>query len=76
MATKTCKQSRISTRTGRIVTRYLPHVLPDGATGGYARCSECGTDHYVGEPTVPAGLASFVAPIDTWKAHGYRVRAL
>lgn len=45
--TNTCKQKTVG-RNGSMVSRYLPHVTSGPDPTGYARCSECGQDVYVG----------------------------
>jgi hypothetical protein len=45
----TCRQTRLSRRTGLPVSRYLPHVVPDSSDDGYAHCEECGRTVYVGQ---------------------------
>jgi hypothetical protein len=52
---KTCKQTVTDIRTGRTVTRSLPHIVPEWDASGYARCEACGQDIYVGQgPRSPA----------------------
>ena len=48
MTPKTCLQARLDMRTGRRVTRRLPHETPADATE-YTPCIHCGTTVYCGE---------------------------
>ena len=73
--TKTCMQKVLSRRTGRVIERRLPHVVPDGTVDGYAYCSECGTEVYVGTPPVNRKIAEFVCGPDAetvTRSLGYR----
>lgn len=54
---KTCRQTYYSRRAGRTITAYRPHDVPWAGTGdpndGYAICSHCGAEVYVGSGLHP-----------------------
>lgn len=73
----TCMQEVIDPRTHCVVRRRRPHVVPEGGTGdpnnGYAYCSECGAEVYVGtgrHPNLGVPLDQVEAEIAYLRQHG------